>query len=139
MGKAARTGRGKDRYFALVRQFPLRPIRSEAELDRAIEMINSLIDRDSLDSDEDDYLDVLSDLVHRYESEEYPMPPVPDKDMLTHLIEAKQVTQAQVASATGIAESTISEVLSGKRGLNRHHIGLLSRYFNVSPAVFAFE
>ncbi len=139
MAKAVRPGRSKDRYFALVRQFPLRPIRSDAELDRAIQMIDSLIDKAALDPDEDDYLDVLSDLVHRYESEEHPMPPVPDKDMLAHLIEAKQVTQTQVASGTGIAESTISEVLSGKRGLNRHHIGLLTRYFNISPAVFAFE
>ena len=35
-----------DGYLDLVRQFPLRPIRSEKELDRAIAMINSLLDRD---------------------------------------------------------------------------------------------
>ena len=39
---------------------------------------------------------------------------------------------------TGIAESTISEVLSGKRKLNRTQIGKLARYFHVSPAVFEF-
>lgn len=137
--KAPRTGREQDHYFALIHQLPLRPIRSEGELDRAIKMINVLLDRDDLDPAEQDYLDVLGDLVHRYESEEHPLGPVDDKDMLAHLIEAKQVTQAQAAAATGIAESTISEVLSGKRRLNRHHIGLLARYFNVSPAVFAFE
>jgi HTH-type transcriptional regulator/antitoxin HigA len=137
--KASRTEKGAGKYFALVRQLPLRPIRSEAQLDRAIEMIDSLIDRDSLDPAEEDYLDVLGDLVHRYETEEHSMPPVSDGEMLQFLIEAKIVTQAEVATATGIAESTISEVLSGKRHLNRHHIGLLARYFHVSPAVFAFE
>jgi HTH-type transcriptional regulator/antitoxin HigA len=54
------------------------------------------------------------------------------------LIEAKKVTQTQVAKATGIVESTISEVLSGKRKLNRKQIGKLARYFRVSPEAFSF-
>ena len=44
------------------------------------------------------------------------------------LIEAKGVTQAQTAKEAGIAESTISEVLAGKRKLNRTQIGKLARY-----------
>ena len=37
-----------DRYLELIHRFPLRPIRSDAELDRAIEVIDSLVDRDDL-------------------------------------------------------------------------------------------
>jgi HTH-type transcriptional regulator/antitoxin HigA len=43
---------------------------------------------------------------------------------------------AEVARATKIAESTISEVLSGKRSLNRLHITRLAAYFHVKPEVF---
>lgn len=43
--------------------------------------------------------------------------------MLQHLIEAKRVSQTEVNRATGIADSTISEVLKEKRSLNRNHIG----------------
>jgi HTH-type transcriptional regulator/antitoxin HigA len=125
-----------DRYFELVRQFPLRPIRSDDELARAIDVVNSLIDRAELDQDEDDYLEVLGDLVERYETENHPIPPVSDAEMLRHLIEAKGTTQAAVAAETGIAVSTVSEILSGKRGLNRRHIEALARHFHVSPAVF---
>ena len=57
---------------------------------------------------------------------------------LAHLIEAKGVSQTQLSSATGIANSTISEILKGKRFLNRRHVGKLAKYFNVSPGVFAF-
>ena len=57
--------------------------------------------------------------------------------MIRFLIEAKQVTQSQVAAGTGIAESTVSAVLAGKRKLNRNHIGKLAKYFHVSTAVFA--
>jgi HTH-type transcriptional regulator/antitoxin HigA len=52
--------------------------------------------------------------------------------MLRFLIWQKGVTRA------GIAESTISEVLAGKRKLNRTQIGKLARYFHVAPGAFAF-
>jgi HTH-type transcriptional regulator / antitoxin HigA len=127
---------GGDVYLELVRSFPLRPIRSERDLQRAITVINSLIDRKALSSDEEDYLDVLGDLVEKYETEHHPMPPVSDADMLRHLIEARDTTQAEVAAEAGIAESTISEILAGKRGMNRRHIEALARHFKVKPAVF---
>ena len=77
-----------DAYLALVRALPLRPIRSDVELDRAIAMIDSLIDRDELNADEEDYLDVLSDLVHRYEAEHDPIAPVADAEMIRFLLES---------------------------------------------------
>jgi HTH-type transcriptional regulator/antitoxin HigA len=126
-------------YWQLIRRFPLRPIRSEDELDRAIAIIDELIDREELDAWEKDYLDVLSDLTERYEMEQYPIEPVSDAAILAHLIEVKGVTQAKVAAETRIAESTISEVLGGKRALNRSQIGRLARYFNVGPMVFSFK
>ena len=126
----------KDRYLELVSQVPLRPLRSEAELDRAVAMIDFLLEQHELSLDEKDYLDVLSDLVERYEDQHDPMPPVSGAEMLRFLIESQPTTQAAVAVETGIAESTISEILSGKRELNRKHIETLSRHFHVSPAVF---
>lgn len=133
---ATRTTLEPDTYLTLVRAFPLRPIRDEAGLDRAIVMVNSLLDRDDLDPGEDDYLDVLSDLVEKYEADHHPLPAVSEAEMLRHLIEARDVTQSRLAADTGIAESTVSAILSGKRGLSRNHVAALARYFRVSPAVF---
>ena len=130
-------GRRHSRYLDLIRRFPLRPLRSDSELDSAIEVIDSLIDLDKLSAPERDYLDVLSDLVKDYEEEAVAIKSVSDSEMIRFLIEAKQVTQSQVAAGTGIAESTVSAVLAGKRKLNRNHIGKLAKYFHVSTAVFA--
>ena len=88
--------------------------------------------------EEEDYLEVLSGLVHQYETDVHPESPLSDAEMLQHLIEAKGVSQTAVSQETGIAISTISEVLSGKRTLNRRLIGSLAKYFGVSPSVFAF-
>src|SRR4051794_29699782 len=114
-GKRATTiravyGKNEDRYLDLVRQFPLRPLRTDADLDAAVAVIDALVDRPHLLAAEQDYLDVLSDLVEAYEAETVPMRPVGDADLLSFLIGQKGVTQAGVATGAEIAESTISEV-----------------------------
>lgn len=134
---AAQTGSvATDRYLALIHRFPLRRLRDDAELDLAIAIVDALVDRDDLDPSEEEYLDVLGDLVERYEQEHHPIPPATDAELLRYLIESREVTQAQVAAGTGIAESTISEVLAGKRALNRRHITELARFFRVDPGAF---
>jgi HTH-type transcriptional regulator / antitoxin HigA len=125
-----------DRYFELVRAFPLRPVRDDAELRRAVEIIDSLTDREKLAPDEDDYLQVLAGLVESYEDEHHPMPPASDADMLRHLIESRGVTQAEVSARTDIAESTLSSILAGRRGISKNHIAALAKYFKVKPSVF---
>lgn len=132
-------GKRENRYLELVRRFPLRPLRSDAaDLDAAVAVIDSLIDSDKLSAPEQDYLDVLSDLVELYETEAVPIRPVSDADTLRFLIENREATQVEVAKKAGIAESTISEVLAGKRKLNRNQIGKLARYFHIEPGAFAF-
>ncbi len=131
-----RAGTVSETYLRLIGRFPLRPITSDESLDQAIAVVNSLLDRDDLDADEEGYLDVLGDLIHKYEKDAHPLPPLPDADMLRHLIEMKGTSQAKVAESTGIATSTISEILAGKRGLNRKHIAALAKFFKVSPAIF---
>jgi HTH-type transcriptional regulator/antitoxin HigA len=126
----------EDRYLDLVRRFPLRPLRNGADLDAAVEMIDSLLDQSRLSQAEQDYLDVLSDLVESYENEHVSIRPAGDADLLRFLMEQKGVTQAAVAAESGIAESTISEVLTGKRELNRTQIVKLSRYFHIEPGAF---
>jgi HTH-type transcriptional regulator / antitoxin HigA len=134
--KKSQAGPGRDAYLELVIKFPLRPLRTDKELDRAIEMIDSLIIRGDLEAGEQDYLDILTDIVERYEQVEHPMLPASDAALLRHLIDARGVTQSKLAADVQIPMSTISEVLSGKRRLNRNHIAVLAKYFGVSSAAF---
>src|SRR3569832_810298 len=126
-------------YLALVRKLPLRPIPSDAELDRAIAMVDALLDRDDLDASEQDYLDVLSDLVERYEDRTDPPRDVSDAELLRFLMDQKGGKQVELSRATGIVESTISAEVSNTRTLNRSQIGKPAGYFHVSPSVFAFD
>ena len=64
MSRVNRSAPGKeesrDPYLGLVRRFPLRPIRSDGELDEAVAVVNSLLSRPRLAPGESDYLEVLS-------------------------------------------------------------------------------
>jgi HTH-type transcriptional regulator/antitoxin HigA len=123
-------------YLSLVHRFPLRPIRTDSELETACAMIDELTDLDDASDEESDYLEVLGDLVRKYEDEHVAMPLVSDAEMLLSLMEEKGSRQADVVRGTGISKTVISLILSGKRQLTRDHIEALSRYFNVNPASF---
>jgi HTH-type transcriptional regulator/antitoxin HigA len=133
-GKAPRPP--SEAYLALVRRHPLRPLGSEGDLDAALVFIDELFARRSLSAEEDDYLAVLALLVEEYEDEHYPMLPVSGGRMLGFFLEQQDKTLRQVARDTGIAPSTLSAVVHGKRELTRGHIEKLAPYFGVSPEVF---
>lgn len=129
----------RDIYFELIKSFPLKPLKNDTELDAAMRIIDNLLEcGDHLDDGAAAYLEVLEGLVAVYEKEHHPIPPVPDSELLRHLIDARGVSQVDIARATGIVESTLSAVLAGRRMLTREHIGKLSRYFGVSPDTFSF-
>ena len=74
------------RFLALNRRFPSRPIRTDEDLARANAIVAGLVAREDLDAAEDDYLDVLGDLVWKYEEEAHPMPAVSGEDVLRHIL-----------------------------------------------------
>lgn len=125
-----------DTYFELVKEFPLAAIRTERDLDEAQKVIDSLLCKAHLDPGEEEYLEALSDLVELYEEKHHPIPPASDNELLRHLIDAKGVTQADVARATGIARSTISEILAGKRPFSKTQMAKFAEYFKVDRSVF---
>ena len=126
--------RASARYLKLVMEFPIRPIRSDEELDQAICVLDRLLSRKrALDSQEQGYFDSLSHEIRLHEEASIPMPAVSGAEMLRHLIDARKATMTDVAEQTGIAVSTISAVLGGKRKLNRNHIENLARCFGVAP------
>jgi HTH-type transcriptional regulator/antitoxin HigA len=124
------------KYLRLIRSFPLRPIRSEAELNRAEAKLHRLLNAPSLSSPEQDYLEILGNLIDEYESKAHRIEPLPPNQMLAMSIESKGVTQTEVFRATGIPVSTISSLIAQKRQFNRRHVEKLCAYFGLDPKAF---
>lgn len=125
----------KDAYLKLILAFPLTSIQSEEHLQAAQEVMDRLLAQGDLDDGAMLYLDALSDLVASYEDQHHPIAPASDADMLRHLLEAKGVSQAELHRESGLAKSTISEVLAGKKPFSRQMIRKLSEFFKVDVSV----
>jgi HTH-type transcriptional regulator / antitoxin HigA len=117
--------------------FPLTTIKSDAHLAEAQKVMDRLLAKGTRDDGEELYLDALSDLVATYEDAHHAIEPACDADMLRHLLDAKGITQAQLSKDTGLAKSSISEVLSGKKPFTRPMIQKLAAYFHVDASVLA--
>ena len=124
-----------DTYFALVKQFPLTHLRDDDHLDAAQEVIDRLLTRD-LDEGEQDYLDVLTDLVESYENIHVDIPAASEADVVRALMESNGLSQAMLAKRVGISQSTISAVLNGASALTKEQVILLAKEFRLSPLAF---
>jgi HTH-type transcriptional regulator / antitoxin HigA len=124
-------------YSELINRFSLRPIRSERQLDRAGRLAFELAARKRLNRDEQDYLDVLTQLIEVYEDEHHTIEAdASPREILRFLIDENGLTLSRLATETGIKVSTLSEILHGKRELNVQHIARLSARFRVEPGLF---
>jgi HTH-type transcriptional regulator / antitoxin HigA len=124
-----------DTYFQLVKQFPLTHIRDEEHAEGAQAMIDHLLQKD-LDSGEQAYLDVLTDLFEAYEDGHVPIPDASEADVLRGLMTSNKLSQPALAKKVGIAQSTISAVLTGSRSLTKGQMIVLAKFFQVAPGAF---
>jgi antitoxin component HigA of HigAB toxin-antitoxin module len=103
-------------YEKLVRRFPLRPIRNEKENDRAAEICDELTGQiGKLAPGERDYLEVLSDLIAKYETKwDDEIGERSPRELIEYLMEQNSLAQKDLVFEFGGA-SRVSEFLSGER------------------------
>ena len=139
----AKTGRKKPApadpaYLRLVRRYPLRPIRDPDDYDAAAAMLDTLVLRDDLGRGESDYLAVLTDLVEAYDRRHFPPAPGgrPPHERLRSLMAEANVSAAELQKILGVAQSTVSMILNGKRGLSKATAIALAKRFSLNPTYF---
>lgn len=114
----------------------LRPIHDEADYDKMVILMNSLLDE--VGDDEDHalagLLDLVGDVISKYESANYAIEKASPQDSLRFLIEARGLNQKDLDGI--VAQSNLSAILSGKRKISATLAGKLGSFFGVSPALF---
>ena len=101
-------------YDSLLLKYKPRPIRNDREHRRALKHVEELISEHGPTPPraEGELIAVLPTLIESYEVQASPRRKPTPAETLEHLIESKEVTRAEVARATGIPRSTITNVLS---------------------------
>ncbi|MEH1821967.1 MAG: transcriptional regulator [Nostoc sp.] len=118
------------KYIELLKCFPPRPVTSEEELLATLEVIDSLIDKGELTSDEQDYLNVLGTLVYEYEQKHHSIIDIHGIELLEALITEFSLRQQDLIPIFK-TESIVSEVLSEQRKLTVNHIRKLAEFFHI--------
>ena len=111
------------------------PIASERQHEEYLSVLDKLASKERPTAEEEKYAQVLMTLIEAYEEEHDSIPDASPVEVLRALMDANNLRQKDLAPIFG-SESIVSEVLHGKRKLNRRHIEKLSKRFRVSPAVF---
>jgi len=114
----------------------LRPIHNKAAYERMVSLMNTLLD---VAGDDEEHplsglLELVSDLVWKYEQENHAIEAAEPKDVLRFLIESRNLKQEDLSGI--VPQSNLSAILSGRRKISAMLAGKLGKFFDVSPAAF---
>lgn len=112
-----------------------RVITSDAQNDRYTQALLDLERQNNLSADEKNLAEVLTLLIEADEEERYSVPDASPTEVLHELLSANNLRQKDLVPIFG-SEGAVSDILNGRRLLNKNHIEKLSRRFSVSPEVF---
>lgn len=114
----------------------LRPIHTDADFEHMSAMMNALLNNVGDDEDHplSGLLELVSDLIYRYEQTHHPIEAASPKDVLRFLMEARGLKQYDLSAL--LPQSNLSAILSGKRKISATLAGKLGKYFEISSAAF---
>jgi HTH-type transcriptional regulator/antitoxin HigA len=114
----------------------LSTLHSEEEYDKAVNLLDKLIDEVSKKEDplKESLIDTLGTLIKDYEDRNIPEPEGDAIGCLKYLMEEHNLKQSDLRELG--SQGVVSEILTRKRKLNLRQIKALSKRFSVSPAVF---
>ena len=114
----------------------LRPIHNAKSYDHMVALMNTLLETTGDDEDHplSGLLDLVGDMVSKYEQKHHAIEPAEPKDALRFLMEARGLRQEDLSSV--VPQSNLSAILAGKRKISATLAGKLGKFFGISPAVF---
>jgi HTH-type transcriptional regulator/antitoxin HigA len=128
-------------YLALIRKFPLRPIKSLDAHETAVEVLIALTRKaEQLSVDELDYVSVLAGLVAQYEAAALKTKSTSDpRQALRYLLEVNGLRPVDLVGL--VEKSHVSAFLSGTgapgdRKLSKTEAARLGAFFKVDPMLF---
>lgn len=112
------------------------PIRSQAEYDRVLGIIEASMNKETVSSEEEQLIDLFVILVEKFESEHYPSQNrSTPHSRLIHLMDANNLQPADLASIFGSSDRAI-DVINGTQAIDRNQAEKLSDRFNLPSKLF---
>jgi HTH-type transcriptional regulator/antitoxin HigA len=129
----------RDDFLELVQKFPLRPIRTNKQLEAAHAVIDELtrIPEEKVSSDLSDYLEVLGDLTLAYEQKqmEGETDDVTGLDILLHLMQEHEMSASALGRLLGHRELG-SKIVRAERSISKANAKVLGEHFGLPAETF---
>jgi len=123
-------------YAGLVSLFPLRPLHDEVDYGNALEVAEALVGSISLSEDQADYLDVLTDIIQKYEALRHAVVGGGTAlDTLKRMLKEQGLGGSDLGRLLG-NRPLGGAILRGERELSKTHIRILAEHFKVSTDLF---
>ena len=123
-------------YTHLLMQVSPQLVRTDEQNEAYIEMLYEMDQRSGrLTPEEVQLADLLTLLVEEYEAKHYELPKASPLEAIAFLMDQHGLKQKDLVDVFG-TPSIVSEVLRGKRALNKEQIRRLSERFGVSVELF---
>ena len=115
---------------------PFLSIHDEQEYERAVELLNNLIDEIGTNEQHPlyEFLDTLGTVIHSYEERHYPIPDCSGVDMVRFFMEEHDLAESELPEIGSPCD--VSKILNGKKDLSLAQVRALAERFHVSSAVF---
>ena len=124
-------------YAGLCRILIPRPIHDKVDFENVTEITDAMAGH-KLTPDQEDYFDLLCRLIEDYEKEHTQLdtPKVTALDALQHLLDAHDMSAADLARLLGVHRTLGAMILRGERKLTLAHVRTLAKHFSVSADLF---
>lgn len=122
-------------YGSLLAQYQPKVIKNDEENEQAIALAEELAHRPNRTLEESALYNLLIALIEKYEQEHYPMEQSTPDSMLLHLMEARNLTQADLVEILGSSD-VVSQIINGKQKIGRVEAKALAEFFHVDSALF---
>ena len=120
-------------YAGLMAMHMLRPIHDQVDAENAAEMIDLLAGH-KLNAEQNDYLDLLSDLYEKWESAQFPINRARGAELLRLVLAARGEKAGDLAKLLGIDPSLAYRLVRGERQLTAVQIRKLADRYGLDPA-----
>ncbi|MCZ8322634.1 MAG: helix-turn-helix domain-containing protein [Novosphingobium sp.] len=125
-----------ERWNAFVAEVPVRPIRSDADYDQMVALMNQLLDvvGDNESHPLAPVLALIGDQVAGYDSGHFAIPRSEPREVLRYLMDQQGLKQSDLGDV--LAQPNVSAILNGHRSISRDVAKALAQRFNVAVDVF---
>lgn len=122
-------------YSQLLSEYQPRIIKTEAENEHFLAIVEELLSRSHLTPEEDTLLELLVRLIEDFEDQHYQINLSTPHSRLLHLMEARGLTAANLLEILG-SEEIVNQVINGETRLTQKQAETLGKFFHVDESLF---